>query len=230
MTRFIARITMLAATAVVLTACASSTEPGMFVPPVPQAPMTEYKVQPGDTLSVKFYYHPDHDIDVFVRPDGNVQMPLVGDVLAGGITPDQLARDLERRYSTNLRDPRIAVTVKTMNVTRVYVGGEVLKPGFIAFREGMTAAQALMEAGGPKDSANTEEVVFLQHQADDSYHPAKLNLAKMLNDGDVTGDFTLHQSDVLFFPKTQSAKVAQWFSQVLWTIIPIRASASMLLF
>ena len=233
MTRFIPRFLTLAAVAIVLTACASSSsqDPTLFVPPMAPQPMTEYKVQPGDTLSVKFYYHPDHDTDVFVRPDGSIQMPLVGDVPAGGVTPQTLAQDLERRYSKNLRDPRIAVTVKTMNQTKVYVGGEVNRPGFVAYREGLTAAQALLEAGGPKDTANPEEIVFLQKFGDDNkYRPAKLNLAKMLADGDVSADVPLNPSDVIFVPKSTVAKVGLWFNQYLWNIIPIRASASMLLF
>jgi protein involved in polysaccharide export with SLBB domain len=221
----------LAAAALVLTACASSTtEPTAFVPPMAPQPMTEYRVQPGDTLSVKFYYHADHDTDVFVRPDGSIQMPLVGDVPAGGVTPQKLAADLERRYSKNLRDPRIAVTVKTMNQNKVFVGGEVNRPGFVPYRDGLTAAQALLEAGGPKDTANTEEIVFLQRLGDDKYRPAKLNLTKMLADGDVSADLALNPSDVIFVPKTTIAKVNQWVNQYLWNIIPIRASASMLLF
>jgi len=232
MTRFIHRFLTLAAVAVALTACASSTpEPTAFVPPMAPQPMTEYRVQPGDTLSVKFYYHADHDTDVFVRPDGSIQLPLVGDVPAGGVTPQKLAEDLEKRYSKNLRDPRIAVTVKTMNQNKVYVGGEVNRPGFVAFREGLTASQALLEAGGPKDTANNEEIVFLQKFGDDGkYRPTKLNLKTMLADGDVSVDVALNPSDVIFVPKSTIAKVNLWVNQYLWNIIPIRASASMLLF
>jgi protein involved in polysaccharide export with SLBB domain len=229
MTRFITRIATLAAATVVLAACASTT-PESFTTPVAPAPMTEYRVQPGDTLSVKFYYHADHDTDVVVRPDGSVQLPLVGDVPAGGITPQALAQDLERRYSKNLRDPRVSVTLKSMNQTRVYVGGEVNKPGFVVYREGLTAMQALLEAGGPKDTAKTEDVVFLQKVGDDKYRPTKLNLAKVLDEGDVSADQPLSPSDVLFVPKTGIAKVNQFVEQYILKVIPIRPSASMLLF
>ena len=229
MRQILTRIIGFTAVAVVLTACASSNEQAFTAPRVPP-PVTEYRVQPGDTLSVKFYYHTDHDTDVVVRPDGSIALPLVGDVPAGGVTPQKLAEDLERRYSRNLRDPRVSVTIKTMNQTRVYVGGEVNKPGFIVYREGLTAVQALLEAGGPKDTAKVEEVVFLQRVGEDKYRPAKLNLAKVLEDGDVTGDQALSASDVLFVPKTGIAKLNQFVDQYIMKVIPIRPSASMLLF
>ena len=233
MTRFLTRMFTLAAAAMVLTACAStpSDQPdGFKAAAMPPPPMTEYKVQPGDTLAVKFYYHADHDTDVFVRPDGSVQLPLVGDVPVGGLPPQKIAQDLERRYGKNLRDPRIAVTVKTMNQTRVYVGGEVNKPGFIPYREGLTAVQALMEAGGPKDTGKTEEVVFLQRLGDEKFRPTKLNLSKVIDDGDVTADHPLSPSDVLFVPKTMIAKVNQWVEQYILRVLPVRPAASMLLF
>jgi protein involved in polysaccharide export with SLBB domain len=230
MTRFLSRMFTLAAAAVVLTACASTSDQAAFSAPVPPPAMTEYRVQPGDTLTVKFYYHADHDTDVVVRPDGSVQLPLVGDVPAGGITPQKIAQDLERRYSKNLRDPKIAVTVKAMNQTRVYVGGEVNKPGFVTYREGLTAVQALLEAGGPKDTAKTEEVVFLQKVGDDKFRPAKLNLSKVLDEGDMSADQALSPSDVIFVPKTGIAKLNQFVEQYILKVIPIRPSASMLLF
>ena len=225
----IARFLILASGVVLLTACATTNE-GAFTTPRAAAPTTDYRVQPGDTLAVKFYFHPDHDTDVVVRPDGSVALPLVGDVKAAGVPPRSLAEELERRYAKNLRDPRVSVTVKAMNQNRVYVGGEVNKPGFIAYREGLTAVQALLEAGGPKDTARVDQVVFLQRVDDEKYRPSKLDLAKVLDEGDITNDQGLSPSDVLFVPKSAIAKLNQFVEQYILKVIPIRPSASMLLF
>lgn len=221
-------ILILALTAVV--AGCASTDGGRFATAVPPAPITEYRVQPGDTLALKFYYHPDHDLDVVVRPDGSIALPLVGEVKAAGLPPRRIADELERRYAANLRQPRVSVTVKTMNQTRVYVGGEVNKPGFVVYRDGLTAVQALLEAGGPKDTARVEEVVFLQRVTDEQYRAAKINLAKVLEEGDVAADQALSPADVLFVPKTSIAKLNQFVDQYILKVIPIRPAASMLLF
>jgi hypothetical protein len=72
--------------------------------------------------------------------------------------------------------------------------------------------------------------VFLQKVGDDKYRPAKLNLSKVLEDGDVSADQALSPSDVLFVPKTGIAKLDQFVDQYILKVIPIRPSASMLLF
>jgi protein involved in polysaccharide export with SLBB domain len=227
--RIVVSLIALGVTLAALAGCAT-TEPGSFATAVPPAPITEYRVQPGDTLALKFYYHPDHDLDVVVRPDGSIALPLVGEVKAAGLSPQRIAEELERRYAVNLRQPRVAVSVKTMNQTRVYVGGEVNKPGFVVYREGLTAVQALLEAGGPKDTAKVEEVVFLQRVQDEQYRAAKINLAKVLEEGDVAADQALSPADVLFVPKSSIAKLNQFVEQYILKVIPIRPSASMLLF
>lgn len=193
-----------------------------FAKPAPPPQPGEYLVQAGDTLSVKFYYHPDHDQDVVVRPDGKVALNLIGEVQAAGQPPGRLGDIIAQRYANNLRDPKVAVTVKAMNQNRVYVGGEVNRPGFVVYREGLTAVQAMLEAGGPKDTARVDEIVFLQRNGDSGYRPAKLNLTRVLEEGDVAADQTLSPSDVIYVPKTSIAKLDQFVEQYILRVLPIR--------
>jgi protein involved in polysaccharide export with SLBB domain len=217
---------VLLALAAVAAGCASSSGPQQFAAqPAPPAPPGEYVVQPGDTLTVRFYYHPEHDQEAVVRPDGKIVLNLIGEVPAAGQVPAALSEEIARRYSTNLRDPKVNVSLKSMNQQRIYVGGEVNRPGFVTYRDGMTAVQALLEAGGPKDTARVDEVVFLQKAPGESgYKPAKLNLAKVLEDGNMAGDQQLGPADVIFVPKSGIAKLNQFVDQYIIRMIPIRPS------
>lgn len=186
----------------------------------------DYVIQRGDTLSLKFYYHTDNDQDVVVRQDGKVLLPLVGDVQAAGLTPPQLADQLMERYAKNLRDPKISVAVKSSVQKEVYVGGEVTKPGLIPYRKGMTAVQAIMEAGGPKDSARVDQVVFMQRVTDEHYTVSKVDLAKVLENGQTDKDPTLGPADVIFVPKSTIAKMNLFVQQYIINLLPIRPSLS----
>jgi polysaccharide biosynthesis/export protein PslD len=194
--------------------------------PRPAEDDKDYVIQRGDTLTVKFYFHPDHDQEVVVRQDGKLLMPLVGDLQAAGLTPAQLGEQIAQRYSKNLRDPKVSVAVKSSVAKEVYVGGEVGKPGLIPFRRGMTAVQAIMEAGGPKDSARVDQVVFLQKIRDDHYQATKLDLTKVLESGQTELDQPLGPQDVIFVPKSTIAKLNLFIQQYVINMLPIRPSLS----
>lgn len=212
--------------------CAGREErgPSAFVLPSSPAPQeSEYLIQPGDTIDITFYYHPDSSQqNLLVRPDGKVYLPLFGEVQAGGLTAPQIAEEVTKRASVNLRDPKVAVNVKSMNLNRVWVGGEVVKPGYINYTSGLTAVQALVQAGGWKDTADLAEVVLLQKVSERSneYRPTKINLQKVVELGDVKADIPLSASDVLVLPKTGIARANLWVQQYVINMIPIRISAS----
>jgi polysaccharide biosynthesis/export protein len=210
---------------ILLTGCASSREGnvGAFTVPAPPPSFSEYAIQAGDVLGVQFYYHPDHNLsEVLVRTDGMILLPLVGEVRAAGLTPAQLSAELGKKYASNLKDPVVSVSIRSVYQNLVWVGGEVIKPGFVQYRPGLTAVQALMDAGGPKDTAATEECVLLQKVGGKEYRSSKLDLAKVLNEGDTKADLTLGPKDVLFVPKSGIAQANVWVDQHIIKLIPIR--------
>ena len=217
--------------ATLLTGCASKEAkgPSAFVMPAAPQEQGEYILQPGDAIDISFYFHPDNNqTNLLVRPDGKVYLPLIGEVQAAGLTAPQLADAIVKRSSTSLRDPKVAVNVRTMNQTRIFVGGEVAKPGFVNYTAGMTAVQAAVQAGGWKDTADLEEVVLLQKVTEGSneYRPSKINLGKVVELGDTKADIVLGPSDVLVFPKTGIARANLWVQQYIINMIPIRISAT----
>jgi protein involved in polysaccharide export with SLBB domain len=210
----------------VVAGCAPSPPPGTFLAPAPPPPKGDYVVQPGDTLEVKFFYHPTHDQNnIVVRQDGKIDLPLVGPVLVAGKTPTQLSEELAAKYGAELRDPKLAVTVKDTVKLGVYVGGEVIRPGYIPYRQGLTALQALLEAGGPKDTALVEQVVLLQREGQFSWRPSKIDLQKVLL-GDTSGDLQIGPSDVMFVPKTAVAEVNLWMQQYIRNNLPFNPGLS----
>jgi protein involved in polysaccharide export with SLBB domain len=206
--------------AIWLTACATPSA-SSFKTAVPTTADRPYLVQPGDTLVLKFTYHPDYNQEAVVRPDGKFALPLIGELNAAGASPVSIAGDVARRYSTNLREPEVSVSVKPSE-QRVYVGGEVEKPGFVVYRPGLTALQAMLEAGGPKLSAKIRDVVLFQREGGGEYRASKIDLAKPLEEGDTAGDVGLAPSDVLFVPKTRIAKLNAWVEQYFTRLLPIK--------
>jgi len=217
--------------ATLLTGCASNQAkgPSSFVMPAAPQPQGEYVLQPGDAIDITFYYHPENNQqNLLVRPDGKIYLPLMGEVQAGGLTAPQVSDAIVKLASANLRDPKVAVNVRTLNPTRVFVGGEVAKPGFVNYTAGLTVTQAVMQVGGWKDTADLEEVVLLQKVSENSseYRPSKINLAKVVELGDTKADIVLGPSDVLVIPKTGIAKANVWMQQWVINMIPIRISAT----
>lgn len=189
----------------------------------------DYKIRAGDQIDIRFYYHPDHNQDnVLVGADGKIDLPLVGEVAAADQTPIQLAQELRRRFASSLRDPEVSVRVKVENALyqpRVYVGGEVSKPGFVTFRPGITVAQAVIEVGGFKDTAAIDSIVLLRKVGEpNEYKPSKINLERAIEEGDMQANIALGPSDILVVPKTPIAKINVLVEQYIIRMIPIRIS------
>jgi protein involved in polysaccharide export with SLBB domain len=222
---------LIAMVAGMLSGCASSSSSGptTFTTPVERVQQADYVIQPGDSIDIKFYFHPENNQDnVLVRPDGKILLALIGEVQAAGLTTPELSDAIMRGYSKNLRDPKVAVNVRTLNQTRIFVGGEVTRPGFVSYVPGMTAVQAVVQAGGWKDTADLEQVVLLQKMKEGSneYRPTKLNLAKVVEQGETSADVALGPSDVVVIPKTGIAKANTWMEQYVIKMLPIRISAT----
>jgi protein involved in polysaccharide export with SLBB domain len=180
-----------------------------------------YPLRVGDSLDVKFFYDPQLNEHVVVRPDGRISLQLIGEVDAVGMTPDELRQDLVARYDGFLRDPEVAVIVREFTRGKIYVGGQVARPGEIELVGTMSALQAVMLAGGFNHGAEERSVVILRNRG--GSEPAKffaINLREQLDRVRYT-DVQLEPSDILYVPQTQVAQVAEFFKEYVNEIIPI---------
>lgn len=143
-----------------LAGCAS-TPPELAVPAhdaAPRATIEEtYRIGADDVVQVSVWRNPDLSISVPVRPDGMISVPLIGDIRAGGITPEQVAKTIRDRLASYIRDPNVTVIVTNLRsheyLSRVRITGAVRAPSSVAYRQGMTVLDAVLAAGGVNDFA-----------------------------------------------------------------------------
>lgn len=121
----------------------------------------EYIIGADDTLHISVWKEPDLTEILPVRPDGKISMPLLNDVEAAGLTPQQLAEVIAGRLKKYISDPRVTVVVTQMNSQRVYLLGEVQHTGAIPLLPNMTVLQALASAGLTQ-FANTKGIYVLR--------------------------------------------------------------------
>ena len=182
-----------------------------------------YRIQPGDQLDVAFYLNSEFNDEVVVRPDGKITLRLVGSIPAAGLTPDQLAKEVDTAYSSELRDPGASIHVKTMPSREVFVAGRVTKPGALPLEPGMTAMEAISDAGGYLDDASDNSVVLIRRDVCGTPHGTKLDLdaAAVSKDGSEE-NVALMPRDMLVVPRSKIGNVDLFVQQYIKNLIPIQ--------
>jgi len=121
-----------------------------------------YLIGAQDVLDISVWKEPEVSRTVPVRPDGKISLPLLNDVQAAGLTPTQLAAQITESLKKFLAEPQVTVIVTTINSQRVYIMGEVNRPGAYPMLPGMTILQALSSGGGFTQYANTKKIYLLR--------------------------------------------------------------------
>ena len=182
-----------------------------------------YKLQVEDEIEIKFHLIPELNDLVKVRPDGKISLQLIDEVEVLGLAPSELDQLLTKKYSKTLRDPDITVIVRQFSGQKVFVGGEVNAQGMIAIHGRLTVTQAIMQAGGFKDSAELGNVVLLRNQGQQDPYFAILNLEENLNDpmgGMASNGVMLQPYDVVYVPKSTIATMNQFVDQYINKLVP----------
>jgi polysaccharide export outer membrane protein len=121
-----------------------------------------YVVGPEDVLTIVVWREKDLSSDVTVRPDGRITLPLINDVVAQGLTPDQLRDQLKAQFDKYVEDSSVSVVVKQINSRKVFVTGMVGKPGAYPLTSTMTVLQLISMAGGLNEFAKAKEIVVMR--------------------------------------------------------------------
>ena len=131
--------------------------------PVAKAPLpSDYVIGVEDVLTVVFWREKDMSAEVVVRPDGKISLPMLNDVPAAGMTPESLAASIEKAATKFVRDPGTTVIVKEIRSRKVYIIGEVNRPGPISLAADLNVLRALGEAGGFTEVAKKGDVVIVR--------------------------------------------------------------------
>ena len=162
--RFFASCALLAAS---LSAACVSAGGFVWVSALPESEIApkvdaEYVIQDGDELAVKVIGQDSSSTTGKVRQDGRISVPLMGEVIARGVTPPALAKEIEARLKPFIVAPAVMVSVQASEPTKISVVGEVARPGIYAITPGAGVVEALALAGGVSDYASSDRIFVVR--------------------------------------------------------------------
>jgi polysaccharide export outer membrane protein len=173
-----------------------------------------YRLQPGDVLDIQFRYSPEFNQTITIQPDGYVSLEISGDLKIAGLTVEQARQAILKRASERLQDPVATVILKEFQRPYFVVAGEVAQPGRIEMRESVTAIQAIMLAGGMKETARSSQVVVFRKINSDMAEVKLLNLKSIRRTSDLENDLTLQAGDMVYVPRDKISKIERFMKLV----------------
>lgn len=164
-----------------------------------------YRIGVDDRLQVSVWRNPELSVTVPVRPDGRISVPLIGDVMAGGRAPQEVAADIEKQLATYVRDPKVAVILVDLRshefISRVRVTGAVRQPVSVPYRQGMTVLDAVLQAGGVTDFAAANRSRLHRRDADGAVETREIRLGDILDGGKLESNLDVRPGDVITVPE-----------------------------
>jgi polysaccharide export outer membrane protein len=151
-------------------------------------------------LSVNVWKEPEISRTLPVRPDGNISLPLVGDLVASGRTPAELQNEIRQQLVTYLSDPEVAVVVQEAKSHKFNIVGEVEKPGSYVMTSPMTVLDAIALAGGLRDFARATKIYVLRVNTDGSRVRLPFNYKQVIRGNDLKADVQLEPRDTIVVP------------------------------
>ncbi len=191
-------------TLLVLVAVGCSRPPEAPAEPSAEAGPTDlYEIGPLDNLRVFVWRAQDLSAEVPVRPDGRISLPLVGEVVAAGKTPDELSVEIAEALRAYVQNPVVSVIVTGFGAVggqTVRVVGETGAPATIPYRTGMTALDAMIAVGGLSEFASGNDARLIRGAGPEK-DVYSLRLDDLLSRGDVTANVRLLPGDIILVPK-----------------------------
>lgn len=145
-----------------ITKAAATSKSGAASGPVVTVPM-DFVIGADDVMSVVFWGDKELSADVTVRPDGKISLPLLDEIRAAGLTPAQLKVRILEEAKKFVADPAVTVEVKAINSRKVYITGEVRKPGPYSLTGSMTVLQLIAISGGLDDYAKRDKISIVRN-------------------------------------------------------------------
>jgi polysaccharide export outer membrane protein len=157
-----------------------------------------YRIGPEDVLRISVWENPELSLDVVVRPDGKISVPLIQDVQAAGLTAGQVAAAIQRNLLTYIKDPNVSVIVLQVNASKYFVIGYVKSPGVFPLRGDVSVLQAISLAGGFTDFASPRKIRLVRN-AGHRQEVRVINYYDIIDRGGV-GNYLLKPGDTIVVP------------------------------
>jgi polysaccharide export outer membrane protein len=196
------RLALLLSATLAVAGCSSTPD----LPPAPALAATadySYIIGAGDSLNIIVWRNPELSLSVPVRPDGKISAPLVDELEAQGKTSVQIARDIERRLSTYVRDPVVTVIVSGFVgpfSEQIRVVGEAARPQSLPYRQKMTLLDLMIVVGGLTDFADGNAAIILRTSEDNKQYSVRLR--DLIRRGDVSANVEVKPGDILIIPQS----------------------------
>jgi len=163
-----------------------------------------YRIGVDDEVKVSVWQNEGLGVSVPVRPDGKISVPLVGDVEAGGRTPEEVAGEIQEKLKTFIRDPQVTVILTALRsheyLSRVRVTGAVRSPVSVPYRQGMTVLDAVLAAGGTNEFAAADSTELYRKEGEGTRAYA-VKLDRILQKGELSTNYPVQPGDVITVPE-----------------------------
>ncbi|HEY1614627.1 MAG TPA: XrtA/PEP-CTERM system exopolysaccharide export protein [Rhizomicrobium sp.] len=164
---------------------------------------SDYRIGPGDNVNVVVWHNADLSGQIPVRPDGRISMALLGDIVAAGKTPMELAKEIQEKLKPFVKDPLVTVTPTQFVgpiARQIRVIGEAVQPRAIPYSSNMTVLDVMIQVGGLTRYADGDraEIVRLVGGIQKTYH---VHLDGLIRDGDVAQNVAMQPGDILIIPQ-----------------------------
>lgn len=167
--------------------------------PAGVTPPPGYVIGPEDVLGVLFWREPDMSVEVTVRPDGMITLPLINDFRAAGLSPEELRSQLTVAGAKYIADPIVTVNVKTINSRKVFIAGQVAKPGEYPLTAPTTVVQLIVVAGGLLEFAKSDKIQIIRTERGQQV-PRSFNYKDVLKGKNLAQNITLQPGDTILVP------------------------------
>jgi polysaccharide export outer membrane protein len=158
-----------------------------------------YKIGPQDVLRIDVWKEPEISRAVPVRPDGKITLPLLNDVQAAGLTPQQLAAKISEGLKKFITSPQVTVGVTEINSRKIFVNGEVSRPGAFPLLPNMTILQALSSSGGFTQFARLKNIYVLRME-DGKQVKHMFNYKDAVSGKNIEQNIILQGGDIIVVP------------------------------
>ncbi len=181
----------------------------LLSPPLAHA-QGEYRVGPGDVLSVDVFGEKDLSGNVTVSQDGNIKDILLGDVFVNGLTTAQIESLLTDKLGKDyLVNPKVTVSVEEYRSHKVYVLGEVEKPGTFALTRKSRLLDILLKAGGP--TSNAGDNVSILRRENGTLEHIKVDITRLFVDGDLSQNIVIEDGDIIYVSREEKGNITSRF-------------------
>jgi polysaccharide export outer membrane protein len=169
-----------------------------------------YTLRPGDVIELQYRYTPELNQAVTVLPDGDVNLNLIGNLKVSDLTMEQTHDLIVQKAQAHLNDPELNLVLREFQKPYIVVAGEVPSPGKIDLRENTTALQAILLAGGFKESAHSGQVILFRKINTDTAEVKILKLTNIHQTAQLEQDAQLEAGDMLLVPRNKIEKISRY--------------------